>query len=59
MQGIPFLKLFDIETLELLFDAELYVDFHKYWSPETPVFYYFEYFSGYIGILFTSQDEGL
>ncbi|KAL4497098.1 hypothetical protein ABPG72_019418 [Tetrahymena utriculariae] len=53
----PFLRLFDIETFDLLFEAEMYIDFHLSYASVNPTFYMFEYMSAFIGLQFVSETE--
>ncbi|KAL4453206.1 hypothetical protein ABPG74_015437 [Tetrahymena malaccensis] len=53
----PFLRLFDIETFDLLFEAEMYIDFSLSYASVNPTFYMFEYMSAFIGLQFISEEE--
>ncbi|EAR87069.1 WH1 domain protein (macronuclear) [Tetrahymena thermophila SB210] len=53
----PFLRLFDIETFDLLFEAEMYIDFHLSYASVNPTFYMFEYMNAFIGLQFISDSE--
>lgn len=50
MDNTPFLRMFDTESFELLFDAEMYIDFDKSFMRLTDLFYYFEYMGYFIGV---------
>jgi len=58
MDNTPFLRMFDTESFEILFDAEMYIDFDKSFTQLTELFYYFEYMRYFIGVQFASKVEG-
>lgn len=57
--GAYFLRLFHPETLELIFETELYYNFVLLndYKDKIPAFYYFEVSFGFIGLQFVSEDQ--
>ena len=54
---IIYLSIFDPFTYEKLFQYELYNNFHQYFENLAPTFRSFEIDSGFMGILFESEEE--
>lgn len=50
MENTPFMRLFDVETFDLLFEAEMYIDFQKSFTAMTNYFFFFEFMNAFIGI---------
>lgn len=55
--GAPFLRIYDLESLKMVFEVELYYGFGNEYKQRTPVFYTFEYPRGVIGFLFKNEEE--
>ena len=53
-----FLRLYDINTSELLFQAELYVNFHKNYRDLNDYFYCFPHEKILVGIQFSNVHDG-
>jgi|688.fasta_scaffold700022_1 hypothetical protein len=49
-----FLRIYDVETLSLSFEVEIYYGFQKYYRPITDTIYMFEYPKGSIAFQFRS-----
>ena len=51
------LRLYNIETIAIVFEVELYYGFAKHYKMISSTFYTFEYPRGMIGLLFRNKDE--
>ena len=52
-----FLRIYDMETLSLSFEVEMYYGFQKYYRPITDTLYMFDYPKGSIAFQFRSSQE--
>jgi hypothetical protein len=49
------LRMYNIETMRLAFEVELYYDFYAHYQKLDDKFYYFDYPVGSVGLLFRSK----
>ncbi len=51
------LRMYNLDTLKLAFEVELYYDFANHYTKLDDKFYYFDYPVGTVGFLFRTKEE--
>lgn len=51
------LRFYDMETLTMVFEVELYYGFYENYKAVSDTFYTFEYPRGLIGLLYKDKDD--